>query len=419
MEHLLFLSHRIPFPPNKGDKVRSWHWLKHLAQRYRVHLGTFVDDEQDWQHVDKLRHLCGESFFVPLQPSSARLKSLSGLLFGQPLTLPYYRDAALQEWVNLILDTRPVEHILVYSAAMAQYAMPARDKHRVADFVDVDSDKWRQYARTAPWPLSAIYRREAKCLLRYERRVAAEFDASVFVSKAEAELFRRLAPESAGKVCHVDNGVDGDYFSPRRDYPNPYPDWERVLAFTGAMDYRPNVDAVEWFAREAFPSIRDAFPSACFYIVGARPAPRVQKLAELPGVRVTGTVLDIRPFLAHAEIAVAPLRLARGVQNKVLEAMAMARTVIASPEASEGIEARVGEELLVASSPAEFVAAACTLLGGKGRNVGIAGRERILADYGWYGNASRIERLIREPRATPAAAGFSPAFVAGVGEARP
>lgn len=417
MEHLLFLSHRIPFPPNKGDKVRSWHWLKHLAQRYRVHLGTFVDDEQDWQHVDKLRHLCGESFFAPLQPSSARLKSLSGLIFGQPLTLPYFRDVALQEWVNLILRTQPIKHILVYSSAMAQYVMPARDRHRIVDFVDVDSDKWRQYARTAPWPLSTIYRREAKCLLRYERRVAAEFNASVFVSKAEAELFRRLAPESADKVCHVDNGVDGDYFSPRWDYPNPYPDEERVLAFTGAMDYRPNIDAVEWFAREVFPSIRDAFPSACFYIVGARPAPKVQKLSELPGVRVTGTVLDIRPFLAHAEIAVAPLRLARGVQNKVLEAMAMAKTVIASPEAAEGIEARFGEELLVASSPDEFVATACALLGGKGQNVGIAGRERILTDYGWYGNASQIERLIREPHPSSATSGFSPAFSADAGEA--
>lgn len=413
MEHLLFLAHRIPFPPDKGDKVRSWHWLKHLAARYRVYLGAFVDDERDWQHVGKLRHLCGESFFAPLRPSSARLKSLSGLLFGQPLTLPYYRDAAMQEWIDHILGAQPVRHILVYSSAMAQYAMPMRDMRRIADFVDVDSDKWRQYARAAPWPLSAIYRREAKCLLRHERRVAAEFDATVFVSRAEADLFRQLAPESADKVCHVDNGVDGDYFSPRRDYPNPYPDGERVLAFTGAMDYRPNVDAVEWFAREALPAIREAFPAACFYIVGARPAPRVQKLAESPGVRVTGTVMDVRPYLAHAEIAVAPLRLARGVQNKVLEAMAMAKTVIASPEAAEGIEARIGEELLVATSPAEFVATACGLLGGKGRNTGVAGRERILADYGWYGNASRIERLFREPRPSPAAPGLSPAFRAG------
>ncbi|MGE5027799.1 MAG: TIGR03087 family PEP-CTERM/XrtA system glycosyltransferase [Betaproteobacteria bacterium] len=421
MEHLLFLSHRIPYPPNKGDKVRSWHWLKHLASRYRVHLGTFVDDEQDWQHVDKLRHLCGESFFAPLQPASAKRRSLSGLLFGQPLTLPYYRDAALQDWVNRVMETQPVRHILVYSSAMAQYVMPMQGRYRVADFVDVDSDKWRQYARTALWPLSAIYRREAKCLLRYERRVAAEFDATVFVSKAEAELFRRLAPESADKVCHADNGVDADYFSPRWDYPNPYPDKERVLAFTGAMDYRPNVDAVEWFANEVFPAIREAFPAACFYIVGARPTAKVQKLAELPGVRVTGTVLDIRPFIAHAEIAVAPLRLARGVQNKVLEAMAMAKTVIASPEAAEGIEARIGVELLVASSPAEFIATASALLDGKGRgrDVGVAGRERILASYGWYDNASRIERLFRESHSSSAVPGHFSAFAVGAGDARP
>ena len=395
MQRLLFLVHRIPYPPTKGDKVRSYNLLKYLARRYRVHLGAFVDDAADFAHAPALRELCEECHLVRLNPALARVKSLIGLASGEPLTLPYYRSASMSRWVKQVLRATPVDGVLVFSSAMAQYVMSATGVNRVADLVDVDSDKWRQYAATQRWPYSAIYRRESRALLRYEREIANRFDATVFVSAAEAGLFRQLAPETADKVWHVNNGVDGDYFSPERTYADPYGGGERVLVFTGAMDYWPNVDAVVSFARGVFPAILRGSPGARFYIVGARPAAEVRRLAELPGVRVTGAVPDIRPYLAHAKLAVAPLRLARGVQNKVLEAMAMATPVLASPQAAEGIEARVGKELLVAAGETEFVREALRLLQRDSASaIGVAGRARALASYAWEGSLSRFERLL-------------------------
>jgi len=395
VQSLLFLAHRIPYPPTKGDKVRSYHLLKYLAGRYRVHLGAFVDDAADLEHAGALRELCEECHLVRLNPTLAKVKSLAGLVSGEPLTLPYYRSASMRQWVNELLRATPVQGVLVFSAAMAQYVMPTTGIHRVADLVDVDSDKWRQYAATRLWPYSVIYRRESRALLRYEREIACGFDATVFVSAAEAKLFRQLAPETANKVWHVNNGVDCDYFSPERTYANPYDEGERVLVFTGAMDYWPNVDAVIVFAREVFPKIHRQVSGARFYIVGARPAPEVKRLAELPGVRVTGAVSDIRPYLAYAKLAVAPLRLARGVQNKVLEAMAMAKPVLASPQAAEGIEARVGKELLVAADGAEFVRQASRLLNqDSAAAIGVAGRARVLASYAWESSLSRFEQLL-------------------------
>ena len=395
MQHLLFLAHRIPYPPTKGDKVRSYHLLKFLAGRYRVHLGAFVDDAVDLEHAGALRELCEECHLVRLKPTLARVKSLAGLVSDEPLTLPYYRSASMRLWVNEVLRATPVQGVLVFSSAMAQYVMSAAGVRRVADLVDVDSDKWRQYAATRRWPYSAIYRRESQALLRYERRIARRFDATVFVSAAEARLFRELAPEAANKVWHVNNGVDGDYFSPERTYANPYGEGERVVVFTGAMDYWPNVDAVVSFARGVFPEIRRRLSDATFYIVGARPARAVRSLAKLPGVKVTGAVPDIRPYLAHARLAVAPLRMVRGVQNNVLEAMAMAKPVLASPQAAEGMEARVGAELLVAADATEFVQQASHLLEhDNAAATGAAGRTRVLASYAWEKSLNRFEDLL-------------------------
>jgi sugar transferase (PEP-CTERM/EpsH1 system associated) len=261
------------------------------------------------------------------------------------------------------------------------------------DFVDIDSDKWRQYAPTKPWPLSWLYRREGERLLAWERRVAAEFDASLFVSPAEAADFRRLAPQSAGKVGHYHNGVDADYFSPERDYPDPYPAGVRALVFTGAMDYWPNVDAVSWFAREVLPALRAERPDILFAIVGSKPAAEVQALARMPGVLVTGRVEDVRPWLAHAAVVVAPLRIARGIQNKVLEGMAMARTVVATAQALEGIDALPGKEILLAADRESMAAAVGRVLD-VASPLGDAARMKVLRDFAWAGNLARVDQLL-------------------------
>lgn len=393
MQDILYLTHRIPYPPNKGDKIRSWHLLKHLAQRYRVHLGTFVDDPDDWQHVDTVKKLCGATHFAALNPHTARLRSLGALTGGRPLTLDYYRNSGLQQWVDTVMQQQSIERVLVFSSAMAQFVTGARQARRIIDFVDIDSDKWRQYAEKKSWPMNWLYRRENRTLLNYERQVAREFDASLFVSQAEADLFKQLAPESVARISFFNNGVDTEYFSPAHEYPNPYPADEAAIVFTGAMDYWPNIDAVQWFAQEILPPVLARNPDARFYIVGSRPTPQVQALASLAGVHVTGAVPDIRPYLAHSRIAVAPLRIARGIQNKVLEAMAMAKPVVASTQALEGIAANIGEEALLARDSKEFVATVLSLLQHPRNDIGQAARMRVVADYTWEHNLERVDEL--------------------------
>jgi sugar transferase (PEP-CTERM/EpsH1 system associated) len=398
VEHVLFLAHRIPYPPNKGDKIRSYHLLKHLTQRYRVHLGTFIDDADDWQYVDKVKPLCGETHFARLNPRAAKVRSLGALIADRPLSLDYYEDVGLQAWVNKTMKEQPISRILVFSSAMAQYVMQEKSTRRVIDFVDIDSDKWRQYADKKIWPMSWLYRREGRQLLRYEREVARDFDASLFVSDTEAKLFKQFAPESESKIGFFNNGVDTDYFSSDHDYINPYHAGEAAIVFTGAMDYWPNIDAVQWFARDIFPTVLAKNPNACFYIVGSRPAPDVQALASLPGVRVTGTVPDVRPYLAHAVTAVAPLRIARGIQNKVLEAMAMSKPVVVSAPALEGIDAEPERDLLLAQDAGQFATAVLSVLstsrGELSSKLGRAARRKVETCYGWASNLERVDDLL-------------------------
>lgn len=402
MDELLYLVHRIPYPPNKGDKIRSFHLLKHLAQSYKVHVGAFVDDPDDWQYAEALAKLAGgEIKLLPLNPRIATLKSAIGLLTGEPLSVPYYRDRRMQAWVDAMLATKPIARALVYSSSMAQYLMQHHTVQRVIDFVDIDSDKWRQYAEKKSWPMSWVYRREAHTLFDYERRVTHEFTAAAFVSEAEAALFKKLAPDCADKVFGFSNGVDTDYFSPDLMFASPFPADERAIVFTGAMDYWANIDAVTWFAREVFPGIKRAHPAANFYIVGSRPTTEVQALAHESGVRVTGAVPDTRPYIAHATVAVAPLRIARGIQNKVLEAMAMAKPTVVSEQALEGIEATPGKEILLASDAAAFVDQVNRAIVGQVPEMGVAARQRVVNDYSWPRHLRIVEQLLRGSAPTP------------------
>lgn len=403
MDELLYLAHRIPYPPNKGDKIRSFHLLKHLAQSYKVHVGAFVDDPDDWQYAEALAQLAGgEVKLLPLNPRLATLKSAIGLLSGEPLSNPYYRDRRMQLWVDAMLATRPIARALVYSSSMAQYLMKHHAIRRVIDFVDIDSDKWRQYAGKKSWPMSWVYQREAHTLFNYERRVTHEFAAAAFVSDAEAALFKKLAPDCADKVFGFSNGVDADYFSPDQALVSPFSVDECAIVFTGAMDYWANVDAVMWFAREIFPSIKRAHPAAHFYIVGSRPTPEVQALVHEPGVYVTGAVPDTRPYIAHATVAVAPLRIARGIQNKVLEAMAMARPTVVSEQALEGIAATPGKEILLATDAAAFAGQVNRAIAGQVPEMGAAARQRVVSDYSWSGHLRIVEQLLCGTSAMPA-----------------
>ncbi|MDZ7752498.1 MAG: TIGR03087 family PEP-CTERM/XrtA system glycosyltransferase [Gammaproteobacteria bacterium] len=395
MEPLLYLVHRIPYPPNKGDKVRSYHLLKHLAAHYEVHLGTFVDEPRDWTHIPILEGLCADVHAEPLHPARARVRSLAGLVTGQALTLPYYWNRGMSSWVQRAIDNAGIRRAVVFSSAMAQYLPDKPDLRRVVDFVDVDSDKWRQYADKKRWPMNWVYRRESRELLKFERRTAETVDASAFVSEEEAALFRNLTGLTASRIHAVHNGVDFEFFDPGLDYPNPYSGDGPVMVFTGAMDYWPNVDAAKWFATEILPRVRASRGTAEFYIVGARPTDEVMALIQIPGVTVTGTVDDMRPYLARAALAVAPLRIARGIQNKVLEALAMEKMVVATGEAAEGIGRCPALRVVVDNSADSFAEEVINQLeAGDGVTTGKSGRNFVCEHFDWQTNLSRFSELL-------------------------
>jgi sugar transferase (PEP-CTERM/EpsH1 system associated) len=404
---LLFLCHRIPYPPNKGDKIRSFHLLRHLSQHFDIYLASFVDDPQDWPWVPEVEKYCRAACIRPLKPWLATLRSVKGLLGGEALSIPYYADKTLSQWVASVSSEHDIRHAIVYSSSMAQF-MPAKEhkfQRKVIDFVDVDSDKWAQYAAQSRLPLRWIYQREARCLLGLEQVLAHDFDAGLFVSSSEAALFHKLSPETAHKVGFYNNGVNTDYFSPDLDEAagtkSPFSPGCRPLVFTGAMDYWPNIDAVVWFANEVFPSLKNEYPKLKFYVVGSNPSKVVKQLASIDGVSVTGRVEDVRPYLKYCLASVAPMRIARGVQNKVLEGMAMARPVIVSRKGLEGIEASDPDEVLIAETLEDYRVRIAELFAGDHDQIGERARLRVQESFDWDANLPEVVFLLGREDAVP------------------
>lgn len=399
MARLLFLSQRIPYPPNKGDKIRAYHFLRHFAAAHSVRVGAFVDDPLDREHRAAVAAMCEAVNLPDLDPRMARLGSLVGFATGAPLSVAYFARSDMRRWVHDQLRSWKPDIVFVFSSNMAGHVLTGRPPGArfVMDFCDVDSDKFRSYAEASSWPMSAIYRREAARLLAFERRVAADCDLALFATDAEARLFQRLAPEVRDRTHAVQNGVDSEYFSPSGPWERPYPADRCAFVFTGAMDYRPNIDAVAWFADAVFPGLLKALPNAMFCIVGSNPAPDVRALADRPGIVVTGRVPDVRPYVAHAAACVAPLRIARGVQNKVLEAMSMAKPVVATREALEGLDVRSGVDVIEANTPDDQMRACLGVVAGDmGGSIGNSARAMVLARHAWSASMARLDTLIAQ-----------------------
>ncbi|HEX9931748.1 MAG TPA: TIGR03087 family PEP-CTERM/XrtA system glycosyltransferase [Allosphingosinicella sp.] len=392
MRELLFLAHRIPFPPDRGDKIRSWHMLKRLAGHARVHLACFADDEADAAHLPALRAALGGALgeaHVEIRRTGKAVAAARALLERRAVSLTAFESPALRAFVERLAAERPIEAVFAFSGQMAQFVPPG--PRFVMDFVDVDSAKFEAYGESGPVALRWLMRREAELLSAYERATAARAAVSLFVSEAEAALFR--ARTGLRTVTAVSNGIDVDFFDPAAAFPR-LPDGERgegpLLLFTGQMDYRPNVEAVTGFAAAVLPDL----PGVRFAVAGRKPTAEVLALRER-GVIVTGEVADIRSWLAAADIVVAPLAIARGIQNKVLEAMAMAKPVIASPAAFEGIEAEPGRELVLASG-AEQAAAVAHLLAhpARARGIGLAARRRMESHYRWDARLAPLGEIV-------------------------
>lgn len=388
---ILFLAHRIPYPPDRGDKIRSFHLLRLLSGMARVHLAAFVDDPADFAHADALRHWVGGRLHLEPRRRSKAAAAVLALAGGRPVSLAAFASGAMRRAVRGMLAAEPIDTLFAFSGQMAQFVPSGLEGRRfVMDFVDMDSAKFAAYAAGARGPMRWMQAREARMLQDYEAAVAARADASLFVSAAEAALFR--AATAAPRVAALENGIDLDHYAPRPHVPEASP----LIVFTGQMDYPPNVAAAARFAAETLPLIRRARGDARFAIVGRAPVPELAALDGRCGVIVTGAVPDTRDWIARADVVVAPLALARGVQNKLLEAMAMGRPVVASPAAHEGIDAAPGRDLLVAAGAAEEAEAVLGLLADRARadRLGRAARARMAARYGWEARRAPLARLV-------------------------
>jgi sugar transferase (PEP-CTERM/EpsH1 system associated) len=393
---ILFLCHRIPFPPDRGDKIRSYHLLKRLAEIAPVHVGCFADDERDMGFAADMAAITG-SQCVLMRDRSRVVAGLTGLVRGQPLLVSLFDHVGLHRWVARTLAERSISAVVAYSAQMAHF-VPVLPPHIpfLMDFVDFDSAKYAAYGAQGWGPMGWINRREGRVLLDFERAVADRAQVSVFVSEAEAALFRAASGQGRDKVRALENGVALDTFDPSADFARVDKGEGPLLVFTGQMDYRPNVEAVESFARRTLPAIRAVHPDARFAIVGRAPSKAVLALGELPGVIVTGGVPDVRGWLAAADVVVAPLRIARGIQNKVLEAMAMARPVVASAQAAEGIDSYDGTHFLIADDADQEAALVCELLAAPERaaKLGVAARARMIERYDWGATLAGVPELL-------------------------
>jgi sugar transferase (PEP-CTERM/EpsH1 system associated) len=392
---ILFLAHRLPFPPDRGDRIRSTHVLRALAQIAPVHVGCFVDSVADRAHVPELAAMAASSC-VEMRTKSLPMAGLEALWRGEPVSLAAYRSARLSAWVETLLASGRIGAVYVFSGQMGQFVPASWTGKLVVDLCDVDSAKFDAYGAQSRFPLGWVHRREGRLLAQVEGALAARADHTVLISAAEAALLASRAP-AARDIRVLGNGIDAQAFSPdvmgrAPDMTGPGPH----LLFTGQMDYPPNVAAVERMAHSIMPQVRAALPHARFHIAGRAPTRAVLALAGVNGTHVHGPVPDMRPLLNAADVVVAPLTIARGVQNKVLEAMAMARPVVLSPEAATGIAAHDGEHFAIAADDAAFAQTLIRLANDRAEalRMGEAARDFVLTQQSWAAMLADLPQLL-------------------------
>lgn len=390
MGDILFLSHRIPWPPDRGDKIRSHHILKRLCQMAPVHIGTFADDDRDVGFTAELKNICA-SVHVERRSKPQWKSGIEALVTNKAVSVSSFTSPSMQAYVDDVLAKHNISHIFAFSGQLAQFVPIDFAGRFVMDFVDVDSAKFESYGNEGNLPMRWINAREGRMLADFEHEVACRADMNSFVSPAEAALFQERSSLGADKVQSLGNGIDLDFFNPKADFAKltsdelPIENGAPYLIFTGQMDYRPNVEAVSYFVEKILPRVRVINTDAHFTIVGRNPTKDVLALADHPAVTVTGSVDDVRGWINAADIVVAPLQIARGIQNKVLEAMAMQKAVVASAAAATGIAADHGKHFFVADSAKDEAAYINDLLANipLRKKIGKAARAHVVKHYSW------------------------------------
>lgn len=392
---ILYAVHRVPYPPDKGDRIRTFQILRYLAKRADVYLACLADEPVNDHVLTTLKAHCTKVAIVPVSRRWRLAKALGSLAIGGTATQGAFSSAELRGVLRQWGRSTCFDFALASSSSMAPYLrlpelcqVPA-----VVDLIDVDSQKWLDYAQTSSVPRSWLYQIEGRRLRVLERQLSSWTRAITLVSTAEASIFRQFCKE--GRVEAVTNGVDLDYFRPIPNGAEPN-GAEQGCVFVGALDYWPNVEGICWFCRDVWPELHRRHPDATLTLVGRQPTGAVRRLAELPGVKLAGQVPDVRPHVARAAVSVVPLRIARGVQNKVLESLAMAKATVVSPQALEGIEAEPGKHLVSAQSPEEWIQQVSRLLGNAAarRRFGMAGRQFTEENHRWEHCLQPLDRLL-------------------------
>lgn len=404
MGEILFLSHRIPFPPDRGDKIRSHHVLKALTKLAPVHVATFADDEDD-RHAEPELAQASATYCLVHRRKPLSLAGIEALAKGKPVSLTAFHDRRLERYVTELVANCDISVIFVFSGQMAQYVPSGFRGRVVTDLVDVDSAKFEAYGAKARGPRAWIDRREGRLLRAEEARIARSSAVTLLVSQAEADLLRSRVSDPSVPIRPMCNGIDSDAYDP--DYVEPEPRMKAKgaprLIFTGQMDYAPNIEAARRAIERIMPKVRAACPGASLHIVGRNPPPTLQALSGRDGIEVWGRVKDIRPWLAAADMALVPLEIARGVQNKVLEAMAMRLPVVLSQQAATGIDAQDGRDFLVLASDAELSNAVIALAKdpARSRAMGRAARAWIVAHASWQAALSPLPPWLDLARGDP------------------
>ena len=391
---ILYLCHRIPYPPNKGDKIRAFHQLKALSRVYEVDLFTLCDGPVDPEHRSALLQYCQSVTVVSLNPLFNRIRALPYLLTQVPLTVPCFHSPELHKKVRNALAEQSYDRIFVYSSSMMQYIEPLNDIPILMDLVDVDSNKWSQYSGFVSFPFSVLYRREARCLRQLEQTICNKAACVIVTTQREARLVTEISTQTNVRV--VPNGVDTEYFHvPQRQRSPRNP----AIIFTGDMSYFPNTEAVAFFARKVLPIIRQSIRDVQFLIVGRTPTRGIRQLAAIGGVEITGFVPDVRPYFERASVAVAPFSITAGIPNKILEAMASGLPVVGTSRGVQGLIPAVGTKVDIGDTEEELAAKTVALLGDPSlaRRKGLECRNLVSLNYDWEKTASQLLDLVEAP----------------------
>ncbi|MEO8004047.1 MAG: TIGR03087 family PEP-CTERM/XrtA system glycosyltransferase [Betaproteobacteria bacterium] len=386
---ILYVCHRFPFPPKRGGKIRPFNMIKHLAANHEVTVASLARSDDEALEGAGIAPYCKHYEMAQVSTPVQVARMLVRLPTPVPSSMGYFYSRTLANRVREQLASERFDLIFVHCSSVAQYVANVRDIPKILDFGDMDSRKWMEYADAKPFPLSAGYWLEATKLAREERRLAKKFDLCTATTRAEWQTL-----EDYGTGVATDwfpNGVDNGYFAPTTE---PYE--ANTISFVGRMDYYPNQECMFDFCANTLPLLRAKRPNVKLLIVGADPSPAVKKLGELPGVTVTGPVPDVRPYLLRSALMVAPLNIARGTQNKILEAMASGVPVVSSRIAAGGVDATPGEHFLAATTPEEYAHAILGILGNvvERQRLAVAGRERMLSHHAWPKSMQRLDGII-------------------------